>query len=241
MKYLIGLLLIGLTIQVYGQDITINTGAYLSKVSNARPDYPSELNFRNGHGVHINVEYNKIEYSLPYSQIFGLEWRKYSHDMSLFMKDIYLFSGIDGDEMIEMRDYYLRNGTYNSEALALQYGVRYAIQTKKSHVYEFDALVLFLHTYKTNFKGEAYNWSGIEDMNEAEDLDDNPNDQLQGYSPFQFGGTLRAGVNLPLKENMYLKLQGFVSSSLWSSVFFRYDVVDLSMLNYGLNIGLTFE
>ena len=181
----------------YSQDISVNTGVYNSLVY-AQKGFPSYFKYRGGHGYHINLEYNKIEYSTAASMIYGLEWKQNKHEMSIAFRD-------ENNEPSTTQ-----NGTYTTQSVSFLLGGRLLLNSKKKFQYKIDGLLYMAWNYKSTFKGHVLRYvkdnggpvhSPLGDYvftMEPERFADND------YTPINIGVTFRAGVAFPIKEKLYL-------------------------------------
>lgn len=66
----------------FGQNITLNSGVYSSRLKSLGEEY-NDLDFRQGYGTHIGVEFEFKTNFLRRRGIVGVEWRQFNHDMTL--------------------------------------------------------------------------------------------------------------------------------------------------------------
>lgn len=234
MKQIITLITILIYTIGYSQDISVNTGVYNSLVY-AQKGFPSYFKYRGGHGYHINLEYNKMEYSTAASMIYGLEWKQNKHEMYIGFRD-------ENNEPSTTR-----NGTYTTQSVSFLLGGRLLLNSKKKFQYKIDGLLYMAWNYKSTFKGSILRYvkhNGGASFPPSEEYaftmeaERFANDD---YTPINIGATLRAGIAFPIKEKLYLNVQGFISPNVFGSVMYSNESIHLSLWNYGLNVGLTFE
>lgn len=212
----------------YSQDISVNSGLFKSQVYGIG-DFPSEFNAKSGYGVHLSLEYNKILYSTHSNLIYGLEWKHYQHDMSLLLKD-------DLDKTYEFR-----NGTYKTDAVSFLYGMRTYLNSNPKVQYQIDALFFLSWNYNSKFSGEAYKWFNTEIIDETTEITYESESSVRGYFPLSLGIILRPGIGIFINETNYLSIQGLLNANVFGSLMYSYEVIDISMWNYGINVGWTFE